>query len=360
MKIALFYGTRPEFIKLYPLIKTIRESGQVNLTVINTGQHKELVLDLEKFFNFKPDIYMDIMTANQSLNYLLKEIIANADLFLKEYQPDAVIVQGDTTTVFGVATSAFYSQIKVLHVEAGLRSRDINSPFPEEFNRRAVSLIAYAHFCPTQIACDNLLSENPNLENVFITGNTVIDTLKEVKNLLTKPVNSIKKRILITAHRRENHGDGIRNICSAILELNKLRNDIEFHWVAHPNPNVIGPVRENLMNQKNIEISKPLSYIELLSAINQSDLIWTDSGGIQEECPEFKKPLLILRTETERPEIINCGLGVLVGTEVNLIISETLKLLDNHELYRQKQLIKNPFGDGNASKKIVEAMAKCL
>jgi UDP-N-acetylglucosamine 2-epimerase (non-hydrolysing) len=360
MKIALFYGTRPEFIKLYPLIKTIKETGRFDLTVVNTGQHKELVLDLENFFHFKPDFYMEVMTANQSLNYLLKEIITKTDLFFKEHKPEAVIVQGDTTTVFGVATAAFYSQIKVLHVEAGLRSHDINSPFPEEFNRRAVSLIAFAHFSPTKIAYNNLLKENPEIKNVFITGNTVIDTLKEVKKVLPLSVKSLKKNILITAHRRENHGAGIRNICSAILELNKLRDDIEFHWVAHPNPNIIGPVRENLLNQDNIRITEPLSYIELLNAINHSDLIWTDSGGIQEECPEFKKPLLILRTETERPEIINCGLGVLVGTNVNLIITETLKLLDNDELYKQKQLIKNPFGDGNASKLIVEALIKCL
>jgi UDP-N-acetylglucosamine 2-epimerase (non-hydrolysing) len=290
----------------------------------------------------------------------LKEIIAKTDLFFNEHKIDAAIVQGDTTTVLGVATAAFYSQIKVLHVEAGLRSHDINSPFPEEFNRRAVSLIAYAHFSPTQIASNNLHNENPEIKNVFITGNTVIDTLKEVRKVLPISVNSTKKKILITAHRRENHGAGIQNICSAILKLNKLRDDIEFHWVAHPNPNVIRPVRENLLNQNNIRITEPLSYLELLNAINNSYLVWTDSGGIQEECPEFKKPLLILRTETERPEIINCGLGVLVGTDIDLIINETIKLLDNHVLYGQKQLIKNPFGDGNASKLIVDAMIKCL
>jgi UDP-N-acetylglucosamine 2-epimerase (non-hydrolysing) len=356
-KIILFYGTRPEYIKLYPVIKILRLNENFALTVVNTGQHKEMLLSLENFFCCKADLYMDLMTPNQNLNQLLSSILlACIDLF-NELNPESIIVQGDTTTVFGAATAAFYQGIKVYHVEAGLRSMDIYSPFPEEFNRRSVSLISNIHFAPTQLAVNNLIAEGINKNSIVMTGNTVIDTLKEVKKLLIGNENQNDSRqIFITAHRRENHKEGIESICRAVLKLLALRNDIVFKWAVHPNPNVKDTVFQFLGNNERVILTEPLNYLDLLQELNNSYIIWTDSGGIQEEAPEFNKPVLILREETERPEIIDCGLGLLVGVNENKIIKETTKLLDDKLLYISKKSIQNPFGEGNASIRILEKL----
>jgi UDP-N-acetylglucosamine 2-epimerase (non-hydrolysing) len=353
-KILLFYGTRPEYIKLYPIIKILRKDSSIDIKVVNTGQHKEMVLDLESFFNCKADVYLDIMTPNQSLNILLGKILSKSvDLFL-DYCPNAVVVQGDTTTVFGVATAAFYQGIKVFHVEAGLRSFDINSPFPEEFNRRSVSLIANLHFAPTQISVENLINEGIHPKNIFLTGNTVIDTLREVKTQLSVTHKSKSRQIFITAHRRENQNGGIENICQAVISILEQRNDLVFKWAVHPNPKVFDVINRILGDIPNVILLQPLNYLDLLNELNNSNIIWTDSGGIQEEAPEFNRPLLILREETERPEIVESGIAKLVGTKTKLIIDETLLLLDDHAYYDSIRFIKNPFGDGNASQLIAE------
>lgn len=361
MKIIVFYGTRPEFIKLYPLISMLRENNKFEITVVNTGQHKEMVLDLEIFFKCKADIYWELMLPNQNLNELLSKIIYKASSLFKNSLPEGIIVQGDTTSVFGVSTAAFYQGIKVFHVEAGLRSLDIQSPFPEEFNRRGVSLIASMHFAPTELAVQNLLAEGLDKNQIVLTGNTVIDTLKEVKSqFIVKNSKQDQKLIFITAHRRENHGAGIESICKAILKILEVRRDITFKWAVHPNPNVREIVYKYLGGVNNVNLCEPLNYLELLQTLNDSFLVWTDSGGIQEEAPEFNIPLLILREETERPEIIDCGLGALVGTDESKIVSETLKLINNKTFYNLKRSINNPFGDGTASKKIVEKLSENL
>jgi UDP-N-acetylglucosamine 2-epimerase (non-hydrolysing) len=357
IKIILFYGTRPEFIKLYPIIKILRSNQKFEITVVNTGQHKEMVLDLENFFECKADLYLDLMTPNQNLNELLSKILLACVGLFSELSPESIIVQGDTTTVFGAATAAFYQGIKVYHVEAGLRSMDMHSPFPEEFNRRSVSLIATIHFAPTQLASNNLIAEGINKNSIVITGNTVIDTLKEVKKKLIGNTNqSDSHQIFITAHRRENHKEGIESICRAILKLLEVRNDIVFKWAVHPNPNVKDIVFRFLGEKDRVILTEPLNYLELLQELNDSYMIWTDSGGIQEEVPEFNKPILILREETERPEIIDCGLGILVGVNESKIIHETTKLLEDKVLYNSKKSIKNPFGEGNASIRILEKL----
>lgn len=361
MKIIVFYGTRPEFIKLYPLIIMLRENNKFEVTVVNTGQHKEMVLDLENFFKCKADIYWELMIPNQNLNELLSKIIYKASSLFKNSLPEGIIVQGDTTSVFGASTAAFYQGIKVFHVEAGLRSLNIQSPFPEEFNRRGVSLIASMHFAPTELAVQNLLAEGIDKNQIVLTGNTVIDTLKEVKSqFIVKNSKLDQKLIFITAHRRENHGEGIESICKAILKILEVRRDITFKWAVHPNPNVREIVYKYLGGVNNVNLSEPLNYLELLQTLNDSFLVWTDSGGIQEEAPEFNIPLLILREETERPEIVDCGLGVLVGTVETKIVSETLKLINNKSFYNLKRSINNPFGDGTASKKIVEKLLETL
>jgi UDP-N-acetylglucosamine 2-epimerase (non-hydrolysing) len=359
-KILLFYGTRPEFIKLYPIIKILREINSIDLKVVNTGQHKEMVLNLEFFFKCKADIYLDIMTPNQSLNELLGNILSKSVKLFLDYCPQAIIVQGDTTTVFGAATAAFYQGIKVFHVEAGLRSFDINSPFPEEFNRRSVSLITNSHFAPTQNSVENLINEGIHPDNIFLTGNTVIDTLKEVKMQLSDSQNSSKRQIFITAHRRENQNGGIENVCRAVISLLEQRDDLIFKWAVHPNPKVFDVINRILSDVPNVILLQPLNYLDLLNELNNSHIIWTDSGGIQEEAPEFNKPLLILREETERPEIVESGIAKLVGTKTQLIIDETFLLLDDHSYYDSIRFIKNPFGDGNASQRIVEKIIELI
>lgn len=354
MKILVFYGTRPEFLKLYPVIKELINKG-FDITSINTGQHKELVLELEGFFNYKADIYWEIMKVDQNLNDIVSSIVTKTEILIKEINPNLIIVEGDTSTVLSAALAAFHNKVKIAHVEAGLRSFNINSPYPEEFNRRTVSLIADYNFAPTQKAADNLIKEGVPKDKVFITGNTIIDTLGYIKNKL-RAVNVNPKKILITAHRRENHGEGIKKICEAVKQLIKKDDSLEFIWPLHPNPNVKPIVLSELNTYKNVKLIDPLDYLSLINEINNSYIIWTDSGGIQEEVSELKKPVLILRSETERPEVIVAGFGILVGTNIELIIKESTKLLNDTNYYNSKIKGKNPFGDGKASKKICKIL----
>ena len=354
--ILAVYGTRPELIKMAPLILSLKKKGEA-VKVLNTGQHRDMLIELEHLFGVFPDFSFDVMKANQDVNHVVSAIINKVSVLLKEESTRLVIVQGDTATVLAAAMAAYYSKIKIAHVEAGLRSFDMNHPFPEEFNRRVVSMIADYNFAPTEQSYQNLINEGVPSDKVFITGNTVIDALSILKGKLKKG-ESNKKRILVTAHRRENHEGGIRNICHAILKILEDRDDIEFIWPVHPNPNVKNKVYDLLSNQASVTLSQPLGYLELLSVMNESYLIWTDSGGIQEEAPSFKKPVLILREVTERPEVVSSGFGILVGSNTQEIIKQTLLLLDSEKEYAMRISGANPFGDGMASEKIIKIIQK--
>jgi UDP-N-acetylglucosamine 2-epimerase (non-hydrolysing) len=357
LKILLAYGTRPELIKLAPLIFELKRRKDAKLLILNTGQHKEMVNDLEKLFCIKPDIQFNVMTHNQGLNSLLSGIIKKTTFVFDKFKPDVVIIQGDTTTVLSIGIAAFYANIKVAHVEAGLRSYDVYNPYPEEFNRRVISLFAKYNFVPTKSALQNLLKENVKPGTVFVTGNTIVDALYLVsKKINEKHTSSGKRQILITAHRRENHGKGLKNICKAVKTILKTHTDVKFIWPVHPNPNVESIVRNELGHVKDVYLCKPLNYPELIKEIRDSYLIWTDSGGIQEEAPSLKKPVLILRTVTERPEVISSGFGKLVGTNAAEIVKFSNELLLNPKLYNKMISGKNPFGDGKASKRIADIL----
>lgn len=352
MKILIVYGTRPEFLKVYPLIKELKENSSFEVVTVNTGQHKEMVLELEEFFKFKADNYLDIMTEGQSLNSIVSKIVSTCDELFIKIGPDYVVVQGDTTTVLSVSIAAFNRGVKVCHLEAGLRSHNILSPFPEEFNRRTVSLVADLNLAPTEEAKENLLAEGVAPKTIFVTGNTIIDTLQLVKSKLPDLGEKSKLHILVTAHRRENHGEGIKSICNAIKSIINKYEHIHFIWPVHPNPNVANIVYEELKDIERVELKKPLDYISLLTQMQNAHVIWTDSGGIQEEAPEFNKPVLILRDETERPEIITCGLGFLVGTNQKKIQELMQKLIEDKHYYQSFKTLTNPFGDGLASQRI--------
>lgn len=358
-KVLIVYGTRPEFIKLMSLIELLRAAKEIEVVVINTGQHRELVKALEEAVDIRADIYLDIMMENQSPNHVISKTITLFEEILDEHEPDLVIIQGDTTTVLSVGICCFNRKVKVGHVEAGLRSFNIDSPFPEEFNRRVVSMFASYHFAPTSLAAENLRKEGIPGEKIFMTGNTVIDALRMIDDRLEKSVQvkkeaEGKKIILVTAHRRENYGDGIHGICEAIRKLRDTYEDIEFVWPVHPNPNIKDKVYEKLAGLSRIRLIAPLSYLELVGYLKTAYLVLTDSGGIQEEVPYFKKPVIVLRNETERPEVLHAGFGVLAGTDTQRIIEEVSVLLEDEQLYKSRVQGENPFGDGKAANRIIK------
>lgn len=352
MNVFAVYGTRPELIKMAPLIIELRKIDKINLLVVNTGQHREMLVPLEELFQIKADISLDIMTEGQSVSTVVSKVMQSMETAFKRHKADLVFVQGDTATVLATAMAAYFSAVKIAHVEAGLRSFDLNHPFPEEFNRRTVSIVADYNFAPTTLSAQNLIDEGVLKEKVFSVGNTVIDALKIIQPKLEK-LNREKKTILITAHRRENHGEGIKNICEAVKILLEQDQELHFIWPVHPNPNVKDYVYQTLGNKDRVQLTEPLDYIDLLTNIQNSTLIWTDSGGIQEETPSFRKPVLILREVTERPEIISSGFGVLVGTDCDEIVRQTVAILSDQNKYQQMISGENPFGDGTASKQIL-------
>lgn len=355
MNVFAVYGTRPELIKMAPLIIELKKNKDLNLFVVNTGQHREMLTPLEEIFKIKADISLGVMSSGQTVSTVVSKVIQAMEAEFRKQKADLVFVQGDTATVLATAMAAYLSRVKIAHVEAGLRSFNLNHPFPEEFNRKTVSIIADYNFVPTQVSAQNLLNEGVPNNKIFVVGNTVIDALKLIQPFLKKSLEA-KKTILVTAHRRENHGEGIKNICEAVLNLLQLDSEIHFVWPVHPNPEVKEYVYKTLGNQDRVQLCEPMDYIELLSSINSSTLIWTDSGGIQEECPSFRKPLLILRDVTERPEVISAGFGVLVGTTAKEIVKQTKLILNDPEKYKQMISGKNPFGDGTTSKKILEVI----
>lgn len=360
-KLVFIYGTRPEIIKLMPVIREAKKYDFFEVVIINSGQHSEMLSEAENLFGINPDYNLRLMSHNQKLEDLTEKLIHSISKLLVKLRPDFIIVQGDTTTAMCSALSAFYLNINVAHVEAGLRSFDLNQPFPEEFNRKVISIMASLNFAPTSKAGENLLREGIADSKIFVTGNTIIDAVKlistEHKFKFIKQ-NKLSARILVTAHRRENHKQGIKQICDAIKLINKKVEGIEFVWPVHPNPNVTKVVNKELKGIKNVNLLKPISYLELLKLINSSFLIWTDSGGIQEEVTALKKPVLILRNVTERPEVITAGFGIIVGTNPKRIVNNTISLIKNENKYLKMINGSNPFGNGNASKKILSILKR--
>jgi len=368
-KVLLVFGTRPEAIKMAPLIKEFEKyPNDFDIRVCVSAQHREMLDQVLEIFDIKPDYDLNIMKNNQDLYDITSEVLLKLKDVLEDFKPNLVLVHGDTTTTFSASLAAFYKKIDIGHVEAGLRTGNIYSPWPEEANRRLTSVLAKYHFAPTEKNKENLLKENIKT-NIVVTGNTVIDALflalKQIKqkNLEEEIKKSIKnsgyeitnrKFILITGHRRENFGDGFLNICNALKELSLKYKDIDFVYPVHLNPNVQKPVKEILSNLENVYLIKPLEYLPFVYLLNKSYFVLTDSGGIQEEAPSLGKPVLVMRDTTERPEAVESGSVILVGTKKENIIKYVSKLIEDKEFYEKMSKAHNPYGVGDASKKIVQ------
>ncbi len=365
-KNLIIFGTRPEAIKMAPLVKAFQAEGACFETkVCVTAQHREMLDQVLDFFDITPDFDLDLMKPNQNLYSLTADIITGLKPILEAFKPDFVFVHGDTTTTMASSIAAFYSGAKVCHVEAGLRTYDKWSPFPEEVNRQVTGRIADYHFTPTQKSYDNLVKEGVNTSQILITGNTVIDALLQssdrVENIHHKEIEHLKQNldltkdiILVTGHRRENHGTGITNICKALVEIAKEFRHKQIVYPVHLNPNVKGPVYQLLSGIENIHLIDPLSYPAFVWIMKKSKLIITDSGGVQEEAPSLGKPVLVMRETTERPEAVEVGTAILVGTNTSKIVSRTKKILTNDALFKAIKNLDNPYGDGTACKQIVK------
>ena len=363
IKTLVVFGTRPEAIKLAPLIKEMEKDKAFEVVVCNTGQHMEMIQKILKFFDISPDFNLNIMKSNQTLYDITSEVLLHVRKVLNEVKPQLVIIQGDTTTAFTSALAAFYGKYKVAHVEAGLRSYNKYAPFPEEMNRVLIGRLADYHFAPTRRAKLNLIKEGIK-KNIWVVGNTAIDALfmgleiikREGEKKYRKFFNFLdfsKKIILVTGHRRENFGKPFQEICYALKEIAIKRKDVEIVFPVHLNPNVREPVNRILRDVKNIHLIEPLSYNYLIWLMSKSYLILTDSGGIQEEAPSLGKPVLVMREVTERIEGLEKGVARLVGTQKEKIVNEVFKLLDNKEEYLKMSKAVNPYGDGKASKRIL-------
>lgn len=369
-KILMIFGTRPEAIKMAPLYKELQDYKKDFKTVIAlTGQHKEMLYQVLDFFKIKPDYDLELMKPNQTLFDITSDALRGLEKILNKENPDLIIVQGDTTTVLAGALAGFYKKIKVAHLEAGLRSGDKLSPFPEEINRILTSHIADYHWAPTKKAKENLLKEGVNPKNINIVKNTVIDALfLAVKLLKTegdkkylnffKGIDFKKKIVLVTAHRRESFGEPFENICNSIKDLAVKNPNVEYVYPVHLNPNVREVVFRILSNIPNIHLLDPLDYPYLVWIMNKSYMVLTDSGGIQEEAPSLGKPVLVLRDVTERQEGVDAGTAILVGTNRKKIISHAQRLLDDPKYYAKIAKATNPYGDGKASQRIVKLLHK--
>ena len=374
-KVLFVFGTRPEAIKLAPVILELKKYPRVQIIVCVTAQHRQMLDQALGLFAIIPDIDLDLMKPNQTLSELTGRVVDGVDRVLKKEQPDIVLIQGDTTTVMAAALAAFYNKIPVGHVEAGLRSNDICSPFPEEMNRRLTSILGNYHFAPTEKAKEALLGEGISGERIYVTGNTVIDALhmilKEPVPMVAKKildrvgisdnVNERKRKmILLTAHRRENFGERFECICQAIKQLAERNQDIVIVYPAHLNPNIQEPANRILGGLDRIFLIEPVEYDSMAHLMNAASIILTDSGGIQEEAPSLGKPVLVMRTETERPEGIEAGTARLVGPHTDKIIIETERLLYDKAAYNEMARAINPYGDGKAAKRIVEILLSSM
>ncbi|MEP9350125.1 UDP-N-acetylglucosamine 2-epimerase (non-hydrolyzing) [Xanthobacter sp. KR7-225] len=365
LKLLSIFGTRPEAIKMAPLVQALaREPGIVSLVCV-TGQHREMLDQVLGFFGIEPDFDLKLMVRNQSLNALTGAIFTALDPILEAERPDLVLVHGDTTTAMAAGLAAFHRRIRVGHVEAGLRTYHMDRPFPEELNRRVIDVAGALLFAPTARSKDNLLSEHVEGE-IVVTGNTVIDALQvtqtriaadaALRARLDAPFAALdpdKRLILVTGHRRESFGEGFRNICTALRILSE-RKDVEIVYPVHLNPNVQGPVREALGGRANVHLPGPLDYLSFQRLLGRAHIVLTDSGGVQEEAPTLGKPVLVMREVTERPEALDAGAVILVGTEVEKILAAARLLLDDDAAYARFAECINPYGDGDASRRIVD------
>jgi len=369
-KILFFFGTRPEAIKMAPLVKEFQKSSKgFDIKVCVTGQHREMLDQVLHFFEIRPDFDLNIMKPNQDLFDITIEALKGIKKVISNDKPDWLIVQGDTTTTFVGALAAFYEKVKVAHIEAGLRSLNRRAPFPEEMNRVLTSHLADLHFSPTPKARENLLRERVPEDKIFVVGNTSIDALflclkKIAKRSLDSfeplhPIDFNKRIILVTGHRRESFGKPFENICLAIKTISE-KDDIEIVYPVHLNPNVREPVLKILGNTPNVHLLDPLDYPSFIWLMNKSHVILTDSGGVQEEAPSLGKPVLVMRDVTERVEGIDAGTAKIVGTDKDKIIRETLRLLTDKMVYDKMAKAVNPYGDGHASKRTIEIISKAL
>lgn len=359
-KIMVIFGTRPEAIKMAPLVKEIDHNAQLEANIVITAQHRDMLDSVLNIFDIQADHDLNIMKNQQTLASLTANTLAKLDDIINIEKPDMILVHGDTTTTFVGSLAAFYHQIPVGHVEAGLRTHQKYSPFPEELNRVIVSNIAELNFAPTIIAAENLLAENKDKNSIFITGNTVIDALATTvrDDFVSKIINKHKgkKVILLTAHRRENIGEPMHRIFKAVRDLADEYEDVVFIYPMHRNPKVRAIAEQYLLNRNRIELIEPLDAIEFHNFTNQSYLVLTDSGGIQEEAPTFGKPVLVLRDHTERPEGVEAGTAKVIGTDYDNIFQNVKQLIEHDEVYRRMSQANNPYGDGQASRRICEAI----
>ncbi len=360
IKTVLVFGTRPEVIKLFPLIEELKKDEAFDLKTVNTGQHKEMVDELLKLFNINVDYSLNIMKERQTLEYITEKVLERFASVIKIENPDLTIVQGDTTSAFVSSLVSFYNKIPVAHVEAGLRTKNMYYPFPEEMNRTLIGKIATFHFAPTEIAKKNLIDEGVKEENIFLVGNTIVDALLKILNFkenLSLKLPEDKKIVVVTAHRRENWENGLTKIAKAIKFLIEKYEFLFFVIPIHKNPLVREKINSVLKNSKNVLIIEPLNYIDFIHLLKKSFLVLSDSGGIQEEIPTIKKPLLLLRNETEREEAVKYGFVKIVGTDEDKIINGVEEILENGF---NPKIDYNPFGDGKASERIKNILKEKL
>ena len=372
IKTSVIFGTRPETIKLAPVILAMKQDARFECCVCVTAQHREMLDQALNVFGIAPDADLDLMAPDQTLAGFASRAISGIDQYLAREKPELILIQGDTTTVLCAALAAFYRRIRVGHVEAGLRTGNMDSPWPEEANRVLVSRLAWRHFAPSNAAKSNLLKEGVSPERIHVTGNTGIDALflalEKIKNTAPEIPGlpggetagwTRARKVLITGHRRENFGQGFESICRAVARLAEKYPDVQFVYPVHLNPNVREPVMRILggARLKNVQLIEPLSYLPFVKLMSLSTLILTDSGGIQEEAPSLGKPVLVMRGNTERPEAVAAGTAKLVGTDPEKIFSETSRLLDDTAAYEQMSKARNPYGDGHAARRILDACA---
>lgn len=371
IKVLSIFGTRPEAIKMAPVVKALEADPNIESLVCVTAQHREMLDQVLSLFEITPDYDLDIMKSGQSLTEASSRMLLALEPILKECQPDLVLVHGDTSTTLCGAMAAFYQQIPIGHVESGLRTYDIYSPWPEEANRQLTSIITKLHFAPTQAAAQHLYDERNNPACIFVTGNTVVDALLDVKDKLEtdktlenslkqkfSTLDFTKRRVLITGHRRENFGNGFESICQAIKQLAEKYPDYEFVYPVHLNPNVKEPVNRLLKNLSNVKLIEPQDYLPFVYLMSTSHIILTDSGGIQEEAPSLGIPVLVMRNTTERQEAVDSGTVKLVGTHCPTIVAEVSNLIENEAIYLKMSQAHNPYGDGQASERIAKTIVE--
>ncbi|QYJ00059.1 UDP-N-acetylglucosamine 2-epimerase (non-hydrolyzing) [Thalassovita mediterranea] len=368
MRILFFFGTRPEAIKLAPVIHAFQAHSSLEVQICVTGQHRGMLDQVLNLFQITPDFDLDLMKANQTLPELTARLILRSSEVIEEHRPDLVVVHGDTSTTFACALSAFYQKVPVGHVEAGLRTGNSYAPWPEEFNRCGVDIFAEYLWAPTKQAGNRLRQERPHSDKIFITGNTVIDALRFMVRRLDEAdfyrehiggffdfIDNSKRLILVTTHRRESFDRGIASTCDAIDTIVR-RGDIQVLWPVHPNPNVKKIVEERFGDSDVVRLTEPLDYAKFVGALRRAFLIITDSGGVQEEAPELCKPVLVTRTVTERPEAVEANAAKLVGQDAKMIVRETMRLLDDSEAYASMAYGGSPYGDGRASERILNSV----